>query len=270
MSLWNKWHRPTLLGKFATAITQRPKQYSNNLEHHSVFATLVFCWENQVRKVDWAGGLVAFSEAIWPIWLIIWRRYHSNNPGIFGTKVETLWSTSSSSSDKILSRLPFTFTQSAHTTASAHISVFAHTKCLYIRTTRSWNGIITNFYNGSKSRADNLRNGLEELEAFRPSKALGSVFRQWTTACSRACGVPLGVAQRIELLGKQLRDNRKKRKAEFDEEPPVKRNHQWRGKRNHQWRGIYRKLQNCVQVWFHFWGALFLPVHEEGGTSYLY
>lgn len=68
-----------------------------------------------------------------------------------------------------------------------------------------------------------LEKDSEELEAFRSSKVPGSVFLQKSTAFFRSCGVPLGVAERMELLGKQFRDNQKKRKAEFDEEPQVKR-----------------------------------------------
>ena len=68
-----------------------------------------------------------------------------------------------------------------------------------------------------------LEQDSEELEAFRSSKVPGSVFLQESTAFFRSCGVPLGVARRIELLGKQFRDNQKKRKAEFEEELQVKR-----------------------------------------------
>jgi len=68
-----------------------------------------------------------------------------------------------------------------------------------------------------------LQEDSEALGAFKASEVQGSVFLEEGTAFFRSCGVPLGVARRMELLGKQFRDNHKKRKLEFDEEPQVKR-----------------------------------------------
>jgi hypothetical protein len=54
------------------------------------------------------------------------------------------------------------------------------------------------------------------LAAFKANLIGGSVFLQEKTAFFQSCGVPAGIARRLELLAEQFSGSSRKRKGEFD------------------------------------------------------